>query len=548
MFPRYVLNPKSFKKVTGYSNCIVIGSGIAGLSTAINLSKQHKVKILTKSTLPESTTWYAQGGIAAAIKKPDFWKNHYEDTIEAGQGLCDSSAVKILVRKAPKMIEKLIEFGINFDISSGEISLTTEGGHSFPRILHAGGDATGEEIEKKLVENAKNSKNIEFYPNYFVTDILAYKNRVIGVMGLDTDKNLLEIHPCSYIILASGGIGQLYELTTNPEISTGDGIAMAYRAGASIMDIEFIQFHPTVFKTKDGSLFLISEALRGEGAYLRDCNGKRFMLNKHPRAELAPRDIVVKEMVRVMNESQCHYVYLDATHLPRSMLKIRFPNIISKLKENGLDLKKDLIKVSPAAHYMNGGVKTGHDGLTDIEGLYSCGEVAATGAHGANRLASNSLIEGLVYGWNIYKDINKKLKRETADKNNIKKNIEKVLAKPQTAVLKEKKIKDIDKIISELRTIMSENVGILRDKKGLLEARDFIENYVTNKDLYGRKTKKAKELINMLTVAKLIINAARIRKESRGTHQRNDYPQKDNKNWKKHIIQKNGKIFYKEVE
>ncbi|MGM0367024.1 MAG: L-aspartate oxidase [Actinomycetota bacterium] len=548
MLPRYILNPKGYQKISSYCSCIVIGSGIAGLSTAIRLSRHYKVKILTKSLLPESTTWYAQGGIAAAIKKPDFWKNHYQDTIEAGQGLCDSKAVKILVKNAPKMIEKLIELGINFDISGGEISLTTEGGHSFPRVLHAGGDATGEEIERKLVRSAKESSNIEFRTKYFVTDILTYNHKCIGVLGLDLDKNQLEIHPCSYIILASGGIGQLYELSTNPDISTGDGVAMAYRAGASIMDLEFIQFHPTVFKTKDGKLFLISEALRGEGAYLRDCQGQRFMLNKHPKAELAPRDIVVKEMVRVMNKSNCGYVYLDATHLPKSMLKVRFPNIISKLKENGLNLNKDLIKVSPAAHYMNGGIKTDYNGLTDIRRLYSCGEVAATGAHGANRLASNSLIEGLVYGWKIYNGIHKKLKDSNGNSQQIKENIDTILAKSYSSNLNGDKIENIDDTISKFRKMMSEKVGILREGQGLQEASKFIDSYILNQRLYNKQDKKALELLNMLTVAKLIVNAASIRKESRGTHQRNDYPEKDDKNWRRHIIQKKDKIFFKEVE
>src|SRR4030043_1846434 len=412
MLQRYLISPSSYRKNHKYCDCIIIGSGIAGLSTQIRISSHTKVKVLTKSSLSESTTWYAQGGIAAAIKKPDKWKNHYEDTIRAGQGLCDSKAVKILVQYAPKMIEDLIEIGTNFDISEGEISLTTEGGHSYPRILHAGGDATGEELEKKLVSYSKGLKQINFLSEYFVLDILVHENGCAGVLGMDINTGMIEIHPTSNIIIASGGIGQIYDLSTNPPISTGDGIAMAYRAGAAIMDIEFIQFHPTVFKTRDSKLFLISEALRGEGAYLRDCHGTRFMVGKHPRAELAPRDIVVKEMTRVMDECGTDYVYLDATHIPESHLKIRFPNIISKLKENGLNLNKDLIKVSPAEHYLNGGIKTDYNGRTNIEGLYCCGEAAATAAHGANRLASNSLMEGLVYGWKIYKDIEEKLKQE----------------------------------------------------------------------------------------------------------------------------------------
>ena len=552
MLPRYLISPSFCQKIHKYCDCIVIGSGIAGLSTAMRLAKNNNIKVLTKSSLSDSTTWYAQGGIAAAIKKPDFWKNHYEDTITAGQGLCDRKAVEILVKTAPKMIEDLIEIGTNFDISEGEISLTTEGGHSYPRILHAGGDATGEELEKKLVSHSKGLKQINFFPEYFVLDILVYKNKCIGVLDMDINTNKIEIHPASNIVIASGGIGQIYDLSTNPPISTGDGIAMAYRAGTSIMDIEFVQFHPTVFKTKDSKLFLISEALRGEGAYLRDCHGTRFMVGRHPRAELAPRDIVVKEMIRVMDKSGCNYVYLDATHISEGHLKIRFPNIISKLRENGLDLKKDLIKVSPAEHYLNGGIKTNYKGKTNIEGLYCCGEAAATGAHGANRLASNSLMEGLVYGWKIYKDIEKKLEQKNPeDENKTIEYINKLLDEAKIKKSKAGKFNDnkldIKTFISDLKNIMTKKVGILRDAQSLKEAGEFVDFHINSRCLYNKKDKDILEFANMLTVASLIIKAASLREESRGTHQRNDFPYKDDKNWKKHIILKQNKVYFKDV-
>ena len=552
MLPRYLISPSFCQKIHKYCECIVIGSGIAGLSTAMRLAKNNNIKVITKSSLSDSTTWYAQGGIAAAIKKPDFWKNHYEDTMAAGQGLCDRKAVKILVKTALKMIEDLIEIGTNFDISEGEISLTTEGGHSYPRILHAGGDATGEELEKKLVSHSKGLKQINFFPEYFVLDILVYKNKCIGVLGMDINTNKIEIHPASNIVIASGGIGQIYNLSTNPPISTGDGIAMAYRAGTSITDIEFVQFHPTVFKTKDSKLFLISEALRGEGAYLRDCHGNRFMVGRHPRAELAPRDIVVKEMIRVMDKCGSNYVYLDATHIPESHLKIRFPNIISKLRENGLNLKKDLIKVSPAEHYLNGGVKTDYKGKTNIEGLYCCGEAAATGAHGANRLASNSLMEGLVYGWKIYKDIEKKLKQKnTGYENKTIEYINKLLDEAKIKKSKAGKFNDnkldIKTFISDLRNVMTKKVGILRDAQSLKEAGEFVDFHINSGYLYNKKDKNILEFANMLTVASLIIKAASLREESRGTHQRNDFPKKDDKNWKKHIILKQNKVYFKDV-
>ncbi|MEA2016021.1 MAG: L-aspartate oxidase [Actinomycetota bacterium] len=550
MLPEYLINPSFSQKINKYSDCLVIGSGIAGLSTAMRLSDKNNIKVITKSSLSDSTTWYAQGGIAAAIKKPDFWKYHYRDTINAGQGLCDRKAVEILAKTAPKMIEDLIEAGVSFDITKGEIGLTTEGGHSMPRVLHAGGDATGEELEKKLVSYSKSLRQINFISEFFVLDILVYKNKCLGAIGLNMKTGKIDIHPSPNIVIASGGIGQLYDLTTNPSISTGDGIAMAYRAGAEIMDIEFIQFHPTVFRTKKSELFLISEALRGEGAFLIDCKGKRFMVGKHPKAELAPRDIVVKEMIKVMDNCGTDYVFLDARHIQESYLKIRFPNIIFKLKENNLDLKKDLIKVSPAEHYLNGGVKTDYNGRTNIKGLYSCGEAAATGAHGANRLASNSLIEGLVYGWKIYKDIENKLSRKNKkDEKRVFEGIDMIIDRAKGGRDKTGKInnrsRETDKLILKIKNVMTKKVGILRDAKSLKEAGDFVNRYIENKDFYNTKEKNALEFLNMLTVSRLIIKAAGLREESRGAHQRNDFPSKDDKKWKKHIILKKNRVYFK---
>ncbi len=659
MLPRFLYNPSDCDYISDKCECIIIGSGIAGLSTAIRLSRHAKVKIFTKSALSESNTWYAQGGIAAVIKGPDSWEDHYRDTIKSGQGLCDSVAVETLVRSAPEMIEDLIENGIHFDIANGEIGLTLEGGHSSPRVLHAGGDATGEEIEKKLIIYAKQQENIEFYPEYFALDILKKENECYGVSVLSIGDGKIEVHPCSNIIISTGGIGQLYELTTNPSVSTGDGIAMAYRAGAEIKDIEFIQFHPTVFKTNDEKLFLITEALRGEGAFLRDPDGNRFMVGRHPLSELAPRDIVVKEMTMVMKEKGVDFVYLDATHLDAHMLAVRFPNIINKLKENGLNLKTDLIKVSPAAHYLNGGIKTNLDGETNIRGIFACGETAATGAHGANRLASNSLIEGLVFGARIYKSIseriinssssnsssskadNKNIKDLIRDKENpaeiLKKIVEDELfansrlasesfgdkavdtdsgsltdrlmgaesnqiegwtidtnsdhisdqagsassdaARNQTfdidfgsfedtdrdtdsdqiengpgdtaiGSLKNKKETGLDEIENhrtKLRHLMSSRVGILREGGRLKNVLEFVNGHISDKSLYNRKEKEPAEFLNMLFVAKLIIIAAIIRTESRGTHQRCDFTETDDINWKKHIIEKGGEIYFEPV-
>jgi L-aspartate oxidase len=549
MLPRYLINPSLSQKIHNYSDCIIIGSGIAGLSTAIRLSRKCRIRVIAKSSISESTTLYAQGGIAAALKTPDFWKNHYQDTITAGQGLCDRKAVKILTRNAPKMIDDLISIGVNFDTSKGEISFTTEGGHSFPRVLHAGGDATGEELEKKLVSYSESLRNLNFLPGYFALDILVYKNYCAGIIAMDIKTGNIEIFPAPYVVIATGGIGQIYALSTNPPISTGDGIAMAYRAGACIKDIEFIQFHPTVFKTKDCRLFLMTEAIRGEGAYLKDCNGNRFMIGKHPKSELAPRDIVVKEIIKVMEECGTDHVYLDARHIPESLLKRRFPNITLKLKENGLNLKKDLIKVSPAEHYINGGIKTGYNGETNIQGLYSCGESAATGAHGANRLASNSLIEGAVYGWKIYEDIEKKLNQKNKKtEGEVNESISKILKETKTkSPGPDNTIDNIAILISELKKIMTEKVGIPRDKEGLKEAEKSVNLYINSLNLNNIKDKETLEFVNMLTVASLIIKSASLRKESRGTHQRKDFPKKDDINWKKHIILKQKKISFEYV-
>jgi L-aspartate oxidase len=569
MLPRFLYNPIDFDHISNKCECIIIGSGIAGLSTAIRISQHTKIKIFTKSALSESNTWYAQGGIAAVIKGPDSWQDHYRDTIKSGQGLCDSEAVETLVKSAPEMIEDLIENGIHFDIANGEIGLTLEGGHSSPRVLHAGGDATGEEVERKLIIYAKQQKNIEFYPEYFVLDILKKGNECFGVTVLNIIENKIEVHPCSNIIISTGGVGQLFELTTNPSVSTGDGIAMAYRAGAEIKDIEFIQFHPTVFKTNDGKLFLITEALRGEGAFLKDPDGKRFMLGRHPLAELAPRDIVVKEMTMVMKEKGVDYVYLDATHLDAHMLTIRFPNIINKLKENGLDLKTDLIKVSPAAHYLNGGIKTNLDGETNIKGIFACGETAATGAHGANRLASNSLIEGLVFGARIYKEVlgriknknnatdNNNAKESDSDKEKLTEMLKKIVKdelslneSKQIDSIKGTKAADLNEIKNhkiKLRHLMTSRVGILREEGRLKNVLEFVNSHIYNKNFYNRKEKEPAEFLNMLFVSWLIITAAIIRTESRGTHQRCDYPETDDINWKKHIIEKDGEIYFEPV-
>ncbi len=503
---------------------IIIGSGIAGLYTALLAREVGNVLILTKGSIDECNTKYAQGGIAAPIGRGDSPQLHFQDTIAAGAGLSDPEAVRILVEEAGDRIADLIEIGVPFDTQNGEVALTREAAHSIPRILHAGGDATGERIEVTLSQAVRASHSITVMEHCLATEITVRDSVAQGVVAFDSRVGSREEFVSSNIILASGGAGRLFKLTTNPDIATGDGIALAYRAGAEITDMEFFQFHPTALRLPGIPPFLISEAVRGEGGILRNVEGHPFMLDYTPDAELAPRDIVARSIVAEMQKTGSDRVFLDVTHLPRQTITTRFPHIYRFCLDHGLDITRGLIPVAPAAHYMMGGVKTNTWGETNISGLFACGEVACTGVHGANRLASNSLMEVLVFS----KRIIERAKGEA---------IAPVKASAEVSRLALKKY-DTSGIKTPLRlailqSLLWDDAGIIRSKDKLEEAALVLAAWY---DTLQRPTDRPYyELCNMVLVGRLLIEAALIREESRGAHFRTDFPE-PSKAWEKHIV------------
>ncbi len=489
----------------------IIGSGIAGLYAAYHLDSHLKCTLFTKHNIDDSSSTLAQGGIAAVTEKDDKFEYHFEDTIKAGAGLCDEKAVQVIVEEAPQDIDELVKLGVNFDTDSqGNLLTAQEGGHSMRRILRCGGDATGAEIVEKLTQKVRGLSNISLCKDSFVADIITKDDAAIGLLVFK-DNNYVIYKTC-HIIIATGGLGQIYRYTTNPLVATGDGIAMALRAGAKLRHMEFVQFHPTGLYTPENRnkrCFLISEAVRGEGAKLYNDANERFMLGRHEMNELAPRDIVAREIYKEIQNQKSPYVKLDITHESEEFLKKRFPTIYNHCLDKGINISKQFIPVGPVQHYMMGGIACDLNGQTNIKGLYAIGEASNSGVHGANRLASNSTLECVVFGRRSAKHINANYIR--CDRI--------VEYKCQEA----KKLQiDIEEKMNELKGIMVKHCGILRNEESLMLGLEYVEGLLNTLNDSKITSVRMMELYNMVLVANETLIAAIDRKESVGSHFRED--------------------------
>jgi L-aspartate oxidase len=496
---------------------IVLGSGVAGLRAAIELARDGRVVVLTKDRLDESNTEYAQGGVAVAMSDDDEISLHVEDTLNAGAGLCDETAVRVLVEEGPRYITELIDWGARFDREGGALAFTREAAHSRRRILHAHGDSTGREIVRSLIARARKHPNIELTAHAATIALLVEDGACAGVRFIDPDESLRRELRARAVVLATGGAGQLFAQTTNPSVATGDGMAMAYAAGAMMCDLEFVQFHPTALALPDAPRFLLSEALRGEGAILRNHAGEAFARNYDERAELAPRDVVARAIVAEMQRTGAKWMYLDLTHLDARFLRERFPKIFETCLRYGLDLTKDQLPVSPAVHYVMGGVRTDTHGRTTLPALYAAGEVACTGVHGANRLASNSLLEGLVFGARAGAAV-----------------LEDSLPAPKQSApepiefdLSEWRLDPRTK--SRVQELMWWKAGLIRRAEDLQTAIDECSKLI--EENVNSRTK------NFARLARLMAEAALWREESRGGHYREDFPLRDDARWRAHSAQ-----------
>ena len=511
---------------------MVIGAGVAGLRAAIELAPAGRVLVLAKREVTDSSTQFAQGGIAAALSDEDEISLHLQDTLNAGDGLCNPEAAKVLVEDAPERIEELIAWGTQFDRDGTKLTFGREGAHSRNRILHAHGDSTGQEILRALYAKAKTLHEIKVREFEFSTDLHIDNGRVQAVHVIDEHGQPRTIR-ASAVLLGTGGMGQLYSNTTNPGVATGDGVAMAYRAGAEVTDLEFIQFHPTALYLKKAPRFLLSEALRGEGAHLRNMEMTRFMPKYHPMGELAPRDVVARAIMHELERSRAKdpVAYLDLTDLDSEHIRRRFPRIYSTCMKYNIDITSELIPIRPAAHYAMGGVRTCLDGRTTLPGLYAAGEAAGTGVHGANRLASNSLLEGLVFGARAGRRMRDELKvpaKRTPD------------VPPAAAYSNGPVAMPVEALITQLQELMWKQAGIVRTGSGLKQAIRGLEEI---RDQVSHPHRRREfEARNLQIAGLLVARSALAREESRGAHYRTDFPDHNDQKFRKHSVVSGDKI------
>lgn len=523
---RYLVHFSSHNLPQMFTDVVVVGSGIAGLSAALEAAESASVLVVTKEGQSDGCTNDAQGGIAAAISPDDSPQSHYEDTMAAGCGICDEEGVRILTGEAGGRVHQLMELGVEFDRKGDKLSFTREGGHGRPRILHANGDATGNAIEDALIARAAEHGRIDLLQHSFAIDLLTHDGACHGVLVRTGGQGLMMIR-AKQTILSSGGCGRIFRETTNPPVATGDGIAMAFRAGARLQDLEFFQFHPTSLYVAGAARALISESLRGEGAVLINRKGERFMQDYHPDGELAPRDMVSRGILQEMKRSGDSYVLLDATARPRSYLESRFPTITRLCDAFEIDISNEPIPVHPAAHYHIGGVKTDMNGRTSIAGLFACGEAACTGVHGANRLGSNSLLESVVFGRRAGAEA-----ARTCGGMEAAPPLHSIQGLPQEPAYGSLNLTDVE---NSLKSLMWRNVGIEREGRVLDESLDMITfwcRYVMDKEF---DSPSGWQLQNMLTAGRLIAMSARQREESRGVHYRSDFPGPRDE-WKRHVV------------
>ncbi len=507
---RYVFNGNIETLKREYYDVIIVGSGIAGLYTALNLDKKLRCAVLSKAEIEKSSSWLAQGGIAAVVSKEDKAQCHFHDTIVAGAGLCDEESVKVLVNEGPGDIQQLMAMNVPFDLSEeGDLHITREGGHTRNRIVHCGGDATGRETVKTLAAIASTRSNISLLENVFLSDILTSQDKAAGVIVADKDGYKVMVSP--NVVISTGGIGQVYAHTTNPIGATGDGIAAALRAGANVRNMEFIQFHPTAFYKPDesGQSFLISEAVRGEGGILRNIQGECFMKGKHPMKDLAPRDIVTRAIAEEMIKTNGKYVFVDITSKSEEFLVKRFPTIFNECKKHGINISKQWIPVYPVQHYLMGGIAVNLHSMTNIKGLYVTGESSCTGVHGANRLASNSLLECMVFGRRCAQHINKNKHEASYD------------YKFQNITVENSNL-DITHLKKTIKHIMVQKGGIARNGTGLREGLEQVGGILNDLNIIEFKTRESIELFNIAIIAGAILEAAVARNSNVGAHFRMD--------------------------